>query len=143
MVKYNVDFSGRARYFVRMILLSRPAWGALHLLLVVAFGALGAHALKQHLAPADLDIFEKAVRYHAYHGIAILVLGFQSVNTVGRWPHRLFQMGILFFSGSLYLYAIRDLLGIDLTALVYLTPLGGIAFLAGWAVLVRYLSKSL
>ena len=107
--------------------------GALCAFLAVAAGAFGAHALRDRLSQESLAIFETAARYQMYHALALLAAAW----VVGRWPGSaaqaagwLFAGGILVFSGSLYL--------LSLTGAQWLgavTPLGGLALLAGWLAL--------
>jgi uncharacterized membrane protein YgdD (TMEM256/DUF423 family) len=96
----------------------------------VALGAFGAHALKARLSPEMLAVFETGVRYQMYHVFAILAAAW----AWNRWNTRLFVVagalfvaGIVVFSGSLYLLALTDI-----RVLGAITPLGGLAFLAGW-----------
>jgi uncharacterized membrane protein YgdD (TMEM256/DUF423 family) len=96
----------------------------------VALGAFGAHALKARLEPEMLAAFETGVRYQMYHVSALVAAAW----AWARWPTRvfavsgfLFAAGILVFSGSLYLLAFTGV-----RALGAITPLGGLAFLAGW-----------
>ena len=98
--------------------------------LAVALGAFGAHALKNSLSPDVLVTFEVGVRYQMYHALALLAVGWACT----RWPGKavtasgwLFVAGTLLFSGSLY---ILSLSGIRWMGAI--TPLGGVAFLAGW-----------
>jgi uncharacterized membrane protein YgdD (TMEM256/DUF423 family) len=100
--------------------------------LAVALGAFGAHGLRSILeARGMLDAWNKAVFYQFIHAIALLVLALY--GTINWGACLLLLMGILLFSGSLYLLALipqaRDWLG-------PVTPVGGLCFLAGWAWLV-------
>lgn len=101
--------------------------------LAVAAGAFGAHALDGRVTPARLVTFETAVRYQMYHALALLFVAWAvgvSVAPQITWAGYLFMAGTLVFSGSLYLLVLTD------TAwLGAITPLGGLAFLAGWALL--------
>lgn len=115
--------------------MSRIFWslGCTFALLAVASGAFGAHALRSRLAPELLTVFETAVRYQMYHSLALLMVAWASL----RWPGTpanaagwLFVVGIVVFCGSLY---ILTLTGVRWWGAV--TPLGGIAFLLGWAAL--------
>jgi uncharacterized membrane protein YgdD (TMEM256/DUF423 family) len=94
------------------------AAGAACALLAVAAGAFGAHALRGRLDATIISVFETGVRYQMYHALALLATGLAAA----RWPHRLwmlaasgFVLGVVLFSGSLYLMT-----------------LGGLAFLIGW-----------
>jgi uncharacterized membrane protein YgdD (TMEM256/DUF423 family) len=102
-------------------------------LLAVALGAFGAHGLRGRIAPEMLEVFETGVRYHMYHALALLAVAW----ACGRWPAAapttagwLFVIGIAVFSGSLYLLALTGLRWLGA-----ITPLGGLAFLLGWAAL--------
>jgi uncharacterized membrane protein YgdD (TMEM256/DUF423 family) len=105
-------------------------YGSLSAFLAVAAGAFGAHALRSRLGPAMLLVFETGARYQMYHALALLAVAW----TVARWPGRLaqaagwcFVAGTVLFSGSLYAMALTGQ-----RALGAITPLGGVAFLAGW-----------
>ena len=98
--------------------------------LAVALGAFGAHGLRSTLeARGMLDVWNKAVFYQFIHAIALLVLALYGSINRGAWL--LLLIGILLFSGSLYLLALTNLRWLG-----PVTPLGGLCFLAGWAWLV-------
>ena len=102
------------------------ALGAINAALAVAAGAFAAHGLKERLEPRALEIFEVGARYHMYHALAMVLAGVLTVrgaDTAG-W---IFQAGIVVFSGSLYALALTDV-----KVLGAITPIGGLAFLAGW-----------
>ncbi|HYS80032.1 MAG TPA: DUF423 domain-containing protein [Anaeromyxobacteraceae bacterium] len=109
------------------------ALGALSALVSVAAGAFGAHALRSRLAPDLLVIFETGARYQMYHALGLFVVAWATQ----RWPGGaaagagwLFVAGTVLFSGSLYVLALTDV-----RAFGAVTPLGGLAFLVGWALL--------
>jgi uncharacterized membrane protein YgdD (TMEM256/DUF423 family) len=91
--------------------------------LAVAAGAFGAHGLQGRLDAHALQIFETGARYHMYHALAMVLCGVLAMSRPG-WT---FQAGIVLFSGSLYALALTDV-----KVLGAITPLGGLAFLAGW-----------
>ncbi len=101
----------------------------------VALGAFGAHALKGRLTPDLAAVWQTAVSYHAWHALGLLAVGVLML----QWPSRgllgiaawLFVAGIVLFSGSLYALALTGMRGIGAV-----TPFGGVAFLAGWAVVI-------
>lgn len=101
--------------------------------LAVGLGAFAAHGMKDHYDPAQLQTFETGVRYQMYHGLA---LGLCAVLAQLGWRIRAaaicFLIGIVLFSGSLY-----GLVLLDARWLGPVTPIGGVAFLAGWALLLR------
>jgi uncharacterized membrane protein YgdD (TMEM256/DUF423 family) len=98
--------------------------------LAVALGAFGAHSLKSTLETHGmLDAWNKAVVYHFIHAIALLVLALHGTINRGAWW--LLFAGIFLFSGSLYLMALTNL-----RSLGFVTPIGGLCFLAGWMWLI-------
>jgi uncharacterized membrane protein YgdD (TMEM256/DUF423 family) len=98
--------------------------------LATVLGAFGAHALKSQLSPDKLAVYETAVRYHFIHALGLLVIGVLLRSVDGkllRWSATLVLVGIILFSGSLYLltFGAPHLLGV-------VTPFGGLALVAGW-----------
>ena len=108
--------------------------GALFSFLGVAFGAFGAHSLRGRLSPEMLAVFETGVRYQMYHALAILLVGLM-MSPMGGWAIHTagwaFVIGIVVFSGSLYLLALTGT-----TMFGAITPIGGLAFLVGWGCLI-------
>ena len=106
--------------------------GALFMFVGVALGAFGAHALKNNLPADRLAIFEVGVRYQIYHALALLFVGWLSVQSPARASSAglAFAFGILVFSGSLYALSLTGV-----RAWGAVTPVGGAAFLVGWAIL--------
>ncbi len=98
--------------------------------LAVALGAFGAHGLHEVLTTNEhVDTWETAVLYHFVHALALLVLGFSSAPP--RVASLAFLSGIVLFSGSLYVLSLTGF-----SKLGAITPLGGLAFLAGWGILI-------
>jgi uncharacterized membrane protein YgdD (TMEM256/DUF423 family) len=98
--------------------------------LATILGAFGAHALKAHLSPDKLAVYETAVRYHFFHALGLLAIGVLMRSVDGellRWSAVLVLVGIILFSGSLYLltFGAPRFLGV-------VTPLGGLALIVGW-----------
>jgi len=108
-------------------------------ILAVVLGAFGAHGLKGKIDADALKIWETAVDYHFYHVLALLFL-----STFCRFKCRLinfsywsFTLGILLFSGSLYVLAAKDILNITQTSFIGpITPIGGLFFIIGWTTLL-------
>lgn len=99
--------------------------------LVVAAGAFGAHLLDARLSEEMRDIFETAVRYHAWHTLALLLVArLDEPRRAARVAAIAFLGGILVFSGSLYLLALTEIRWLGAV-----TPIGGLLFLFGWATL--------
>ena len=99
----------------------------------VGLGAFGAHALRGQLDVQMSAVWQSAVQYHAWHALALLGVG----SVLLHFPHSLgfqlaawlFVVGIVLFAGSLYVIAVTGIRGLGVV-----TPLGGGAFLAGWAI---------
>jgi len=98
--------------------------GAVSAFLAVAAGAFGAHGLKGRLGPEMLSVFDVAARYQMVHAAAV----------AAGW---LFLAGTILFSGSLYGMSLSGIRGLGA-----ITPLGGLAFLAGWAALAWHMSRA-
>jgi uncharacterized membrane protein YgdD (TMEM256/DUF423 family) len=99
----------------------------------VIAGAFGAHALRGRIDPADLAVFETAARYQLYHAIALVGVSIwleQAVRPPFEWAARLFALGVVVFSGSLYALALsgQPWLGA-------VTPFGGALLIGGWLAL--------
>jgi uncharacterized membrane protein YgdD (TMEM256/DUF423 family) len=109
--------------------------------ITVGLGAFGAHGLKNILSPAQLVTYETAVRYQFYHVLALLTVGILFQQYAGkalRWAGRLFVVGIVIFSGSLYLLCLLP----QFPWLGAITPLGGTCFIAGWLCLAAAVLKN-
>lgn len=111
--------------------------GSLAGFLGVAAGAFGAHGLRNRLSPDMLGVFETAVRYQMYHVFALIMTavvigraGDARLLTIAGWS---FITGVVLFSGSLYALALTGISGLGA-----ITPLGGLAFLVGWACLAIF-----
>lgn len=108
--------------------------GAILGALGVALGAFGAHGLESILeANGRVDTFETGSRYHIYHSLALLAIAWLSTmysSKLIQWAGYLFVVGIIFFSGSLYILAIFDI-GI----MGAIAPIGGTAFIIAWGLL--------
>lgn len=108
--------------------------------IAVIFGALGAHALKPLITPEQLSSYETAVRYQMYHALALLLLAAFADKLNPRnfnFSYYAFVMGCVFFSGSIYLLSLHDLLGLEnYKWLGPITPLGGLCFIIGWLSIV-------
>ena len=112
--------------------------GCLNGAMAVSLGAFGAHALKARLSTEMLDTFQTAAQYHFYHALGLLAVAFVASllpdSNLPKWAGWLMFAGIVLFCGSLY--------ALSLTGVRWLgaiTPLGGIAFIASWLLLVAAL----
>ena len=110
------------------------SFGSLFALLSIILGAFGAHALKDQLSEYSRSIYDKAVLYQMFHALGILVVtiigeNIESINV--SVPIICFIVGIVFFSGSLYILAITDIKWFGM-----ITPIGGIFFIVGWVIML-------
>jgi uncharacterized membrane protein YgdD (TMEM256/DUF423 family) len=115
--------------------------GTLFAGLAVILGAFGAHALKSKLAAEQIQVFETGVKYQMYHALALILLFVISEKTgssILNYSGYLFVAGIIFFSGSLYLLACSEIIGIEQMKGILgpITPLGGLCFISGWVCLL-------
>jgi uncharacterized membrane protein YgdD (TMEM256/DUF423 family) len=108
--------------------------GAAAMFVAVALGAFGAHALQASVGADRLAVWQTAVQYQSWHALALFgvgLLGLQRPDTrMLRWAAGAFAAGIVLFCGSLYALTLTGVRGLGA-----ITPIGGVAFLAGWALL--------
>ena len=117
------------------------ALGALAMLLAVALGAFGAHALRERITPELLAVYRTGVEYHFYHALGLLAVGLASMRLPeSKWLRAsgwLMAAGIVVFSGSLYGLALTGV-----RSLGAVTPFGGVAFLVAWALFALAVLKA-
>ncbi|CAM4492799.1 uncharacterized membrane protein YgdD (TMEM256/DUF423 family) [Paenibacillus endophyticus] len=108
--------------------------GCIFMVLAVAIGAFGAHALKSKLTPDKLKVYEVGVQYHIAHALGLILVGMlvshypdEQVIVTGGW---FLAAGILLFSGSLYALSVAKA-----RFLGPITPLGGLSFMIGWVLI--------
>lgn len=113
--------------------------GAALMALAVALGAFGAHGLKSRVGEDLLAIWQTGVTYHAWHALGLLIVGvLMQAQVTARTPIAawLFLVGIVVFSGSLYLMTLTGARWLGA-----ITPIGGLSFIAGWLALVFQISR--
>lgn len=102
-------------------------------LLAVILGAFGAHGLKASLTDTQLETWKTGVDYQFYHSLALLFLSLiPAGNKFAKTAFYAFTIGIIFFSGSIYLLSTRSITGIQWPFLGPITPIGGLFFIIGW-----------
>lgn len=115
--------------------------GGVNAALVVMLGAFGAHGLKAKISAEMLAVYQTGVHYHLFHALGLLVVGLvasQIADSVWlRWSGWLMLLGIILFSGSLYVLSVSGLRWLGMV-----TPFGGVAFIAAWIVFVIAIAKS-
>ncbi|MEO6906452.1 MAG: DUF423 domain-containing protein [Abditibacteriaceae bacterium] len=121
------------------------ALGAMYGLLAVLIGAFGAHSLSNLVTTDMLGVYETGVRFQFYHAFALLVLGILGSRCPARlasWAGGLFSVGIVLFSGSLYVITAINAANMSVPLYVGLmTPLGGFLFICGWAIFLIAILK--
>ena len=110
-------------------------------LTAVIFGALGAHYLKDLITSSQLTSFKTGVKYQFFHALAILLISLNKDKFNTHVKKSLFFIGTLFFSFSIYLLALKDLLLISFQYLALITPIGGLLLIIGWFLLFFCLKK--
>ena len=118
--------------------------GAILFVLAITLGAFGAHGLKKYVDTEQLKTFEVGVRYQFYQAIAFLILGFnadkikfnlKSISTT-------LLIGSIFFSGSIYLLSIAEILNISKKIIGPITPIGGLIMIIAWILFIVKLVKA-
>lgn len=108
--------------------------------LAVVIGAMGAHLLKNVLDPAGVESIKTAAYYQLTHSIALLIVGMMFRHYANKkmiYSGFAFILGLIFFSGSIYLMVALNEMGLELAKIVaYFTPLGGLLFISGWILMV-------
>lgn len=118
--------------------------GAILGMLAIILGAFGAHALKKILATEQLSTFETGVKYQMYHALFLLFIGLSNLNQkTKKTIYYLVVLGIIFFSGSIYLLATNGhFIPFDFKVIGFITPIGGLLLISSWGVLLaNYLRK--
>ncbi len=108
--------------------------GAVFMALGVLLGAFGAHALKNILSPEMLAVYKTGVEYQFYHALGLLLIGLIGFHLKSKylsWAGLFITIGIILFSGSLYVLTLSGM-----KAIGAITPVGGLSFVAGWASLL-------
>jgi len=115
--------------------------GAAAALLAVALGAFGAHALKERLPPEMLAVWRTGIEYHVFHALGLLAVGVAAIHlpdsALLRWSGWLMLAGIVLFSGSLYALALTGERWLGA-----ITPAGGLAFIAAWALFLAAVGRA-
>ena len=112
-------------------------------MVAIILGAFGAHALKKLLSVEQLTTFETGVRYQMYHALFLLFIGTTTVirQKLKKTIYNLTILGVVFFSGSIYLLATNSLMPIDFKIFGFVTPIGGIFLISAWFLLFFDLIK--
>lgn len=112
--------------------------GAMLGVLAIILGAFGAHGLKAHLSPEQLQTFETGVRYQMYHALFLLFIGSTDL-VISGYKNIIFYLvliGVILFSGSIYGLATNALTSFNFKSIGFVTPIGGLFLIASWVVLI-------
>ena len=106
----------------------------------MALGAFGAHGLKKLVPPETVSSYQTGVQYQMYHAFALLIVGMLadrlSRNLIS-WSGAFFVLGIVLFSGSLYLLSsLKAMNKVGVSGIGIITPIGGLMFMVGWILLL-------
>lgn len=116
--------------------------GALSAMIGVGMGAFGAHGLKTIISPELLVVYQTGVSYQMYHALGLIGIALIRLHAANSrlliWAGRLMFIGILLFSGSLYLLAL-----LNLNWLGMITPIGGVCFLIAWLLITLYAAQNI
>lgn len=112
-------------------------------IIAIVLGAFGAHALKKVLNLNELSTFETGVKYQMYHALFLLFIGTTTLvsENAKKTICYLVLIGIILFSGSLYLFALNSLISINFKAIGFVTPIGGLLLILAWLVLLFNILK--
>lgn len=104
----------------------------------IILGAFGAHGLKKVLTIDQLSSFETGVKYQMYHALFLLFLSVTNVvsDKAKKTIFTLVLIGVLIFSGSIYLLSTKDVTSIDITSIAFITPIGGLLLILSWIILL-------
>lgn len=106
----------------------------------VALGAFGAHGLKKLVPPETVSSYQTGVQYQMYHAFALLIVGILAdrlPRNLINWSGAFFVLGIVLFSGSLYLLSsLKAMNKVGVSGIGMITPIGGLMFLVGWILLL-------
>ena len=112
--------------------------GAILGMIAIILGAFGAHALKKVLSIEELSTFETGVKYQMYHALFLLIVGMLTglSQKSKKIIYNLVVLGIIFFSGSIYLLATNRLTPFDFKIIGFVTPIGGLLLISAWGTLL-------
>ncbi len=117
--------------------------GAVICSLYILLSAFGAHVLEGKITPNQLATFNTGLRYMIIHGLGIILISlvYLTLNKYNKWVYNLIYLGILFFSSSLIIHALKDILIINVNLFALIAPIGGLCYAFSWILLVLALRK--
>jgi len=126
------------------IMMSLRIWGCFFAMTAVVLGAFASHGLKGKISVESFESFQVGVRYMMYHGLALLLFSIlhETAPRIQMWTLLLFGIGILLFSGSIFLLSTQSLHQLKVSFLGPITPFGGLCLIVGWAMQIVYYFKT-
>jgi uncharacterized membrane protein YgdD (TMEM256/DUF423 family) len=117
--------------------------GGIFVLLGIILGAITAHALEKIVSAPLIETFEKGVKYQFYVGLGMLTVGFNAARIPFKlkWFYLFNLLGVIIFSGCIYLYAIHEIIP-SLRPAAIIVPIGGLSMIAGWTIFVIQIAKN-
>lgn len=109
----------------------------------ILLSAFGAHGLEGKITPNQLATFNTGLRYMIIHGLGIIIISlvYLTLEKYNKWVYYLIYLGILFFSSSLIIHALKDILKINVNLFALIAPIGGLCYAFSWILLVLVLRK--
>ena len=103
----------------------------------IILGAFGAHGLETVLTESQMDTFETGVKYQMYHALLLLILSQLKIISANHQKAVLYliAIGVVFFSFSIYFLATNEHTGFDFRTIGFITPIGGLLLISGWALM--------
>ena len=125
-------------------MMSLRLWGCFFALIAVVLGAFASHGLKEKIPIESLESFQVGVRYMMYHALALLLFSVlhESAPRMQLWTLLLFGIGVLLFSGSVFLLSTQSLHQLKVAFLGPITPLGGLCLIVGWVLQIIHFFKT-
>lgn len=117
--------------------------GALICSLYILLGAFGAHGLEGKITTNQLNTFNTGLRYMIIHGLGIILISlvYITLNKYNKWVYFLIYGGILFFSSSLIIHALKDILHINVNLFAIIAPIGGLCYAFSWVLFALEIKK--
>ena len=117
--------------------------GAVICSLYILLSAFGAHGLEGKITPNQLATFNTGLRYMIIHGLGIILISlvYLTLNKYSKWVYYLIYLGFIFFSSSLIVHALKDILNINVNLFALIAPIGGLCYAFSWILLVLALRK--
>jgi uncharacterized membrane protein YgdD (TMEM256/DUF423 family) len=117
--------------------------GAIICSLYILLSAFGAHGLEEKITPNQLKTFNTGLRYLIIHGLGIILISlvYLLLKKYNPWVYYLIYLGMLFFSLSLVIHALKDIIGFNVNLFAFIAPIGGLCYASSWILLALVLRR--